>query len=355
MSEYNYSAPGRYRGVGGILTGSLGAIQGWDAIWRFAYSHSRDNLFQPGSLNYFDMVTDPLGQAAERASLCLFLRGDMQAAPHSVTVAMTEDDLRRPPAQIPSLPPDWHWVAWLTRVGTQVVADPARPLPHDLVLPLGWATPAGDFAGANATQVGDPYQIDPKKLLELLRQRGILSVGNPTDPSKNVFQCETGEITIDGPHDRLTLDTPRTAGGFAPAGESIRTRHGVQISVRDTDATVWVSSLDEQPIRQSRRLLVTHLTDLQNTQTRYGEQARQTLLDWGKLPHLVRAGKAEVSLQLNDPDTYRVWALSTSGKRLAPVRSRITASELIFTVDVASLGDQVAVLCYEVERRRIVP
>ena len=62
------------------------------------------------------------------------------------------------------------------------------------------------------------------------------------------------------------------------------------------------------------------------------------------------AGKAEVSLQLNDPDAYRVWALSTSGKRLAPVRSRTTARELIFTADVASLGEQGATLCYEVAK-----
>jgi hypothetical protein len=350
VTEYNYSGPGRYRGVGGILTGALGAIQGWDAIWRFAYSHSRDNLFQPAKLDYFNMATDPLSQAAERASLCLFLRGDMREAPHSVSIAMTTDDFRRPPAQIPSLAPSWHWAAWLTRVGTQVVDDPARSLPQDLVLPLGWATPAGDFAGAKAAEVGDPYKISQEKLVELFRQRGILAASNPTDPGKNVFQCETAEITIDGPRDRLTLDTPRTAGGFAPAGESIRPTHGVQIAVQDTDATVWVSALDDQPITSSRRLLVTHLTDLQNTDIRYAERARQTLLDWGQLPHLVRAGKAEVRLQLHEPGTYRVWALSTSGKRLAEVPTRKTGGELAFTADVASVGDRGAVLCYEIAR-----
>ena len=348
VTEYNYSGPGRYRGVGGILTGALGAIQGWDAIWRFAYSHSRDNLFQPAKLDYFNMATDPLGQAAERASLCLFLRGDMRQAPHSVSIAMTEDDFRRPPAQIPGLAPSWHWAAWLTRVGTRVVDDPARSLPHDLVLPLGWATPARDFTGAKAAQAGDPYKLSEEQLVKLLRQRGILAASNPTDPGKNVFQCETAEITIDGPRDRLTLDTPRTAGGFAPAGESIRTTHGVQIAVQDTDATVWVSALDDQPITRSRRLLVTHLTDLQNTDIRYAERARQTLLDWGKLPHLVRAGKAEVRVQLNEPGVYRVWALSTSGKRLAEVASRKTGGELAFTADVAGCGEQGAVLCYEI-------
>ncbi|MDZ7618241.1 MAG: hypothetical protein U1E05_14640, partial [Patescibacteria group bacterium] len=317
VSEYNYSGPGRYRGVGGILTGAMGALQGWDAIWRFAYSHSRDNMFQPGRLGYFDMATDPLSQAAERASICLFLRGDMRAAPHSVAVAMTPDDLRQPPSRIPSLAPGWHWAAWLTRVGTLVVADLNRPLPHDLVLPLGWAEAArGDSADAVER---DPYQMSQEELVRLLRERGILAADNPTDPGKRVFQSETGEITIDGPKDCMILDTPRTAGGFACAGETISTSHGVSVAVYDTDATVWVSSLDARPIVGSQRLLVTHLTDLQNTEIHYGERARQTLLDWGKLPHLVNAGKAEVRVRLEAPGEYRVWALSTSGARLAEV------------------------------------
>ena len=84
VTEYNYSGPGRFRGVGGILTGAMGALQGWGGIWRFAYSHSRNNMFNPSPMGYFDMATDPLSQAAERASLCLFLRGDLQTAPHSV-------------------------------------------------------------------------------------------------------------------------------------------------------------------------------------------------------------------------------------------------------------------------------
>ena len=76
-------------------------------------------------MDYFNMVSDPLGQAAERASICLFLRGDMQAAPRSLAIAMTPQDLAQPPARIPSLAPAWHWAAWVTRVGTRVVTDPA--------------------------------------------------------------------------------------------------------------------------------------------------------------------------------------------------------------------------------------
>ena len=69
-----------------MLTGAKAAIQEWDGLWRFAYSHSSDDLLDnpdshPG---YFDVATDPLSQASDRASVCLFLRGD----------ASEEDDLQ---------------------------------------------------------------------------------------------------------------------------------------------------------------------------------------------------------------------------------------------------------------------
>ena len=345
LSEYNYSAPGRYRGVGGILTGALGALQGWGVIWRFAYSHTRANLAQPGALGYFDMAGDPLGQAAERASLCLFARGDLKTAPGRVTIAMTPADLAQPPASVPMLAPAWHWAAWVTRVGTRVGPTPAAnapaPAPNDVTLPLGWATPA---------ERGDPYKLNAAAVLALLRERGIVAAGNPTDPERQVFQSETGEITIDGPRDTLTLDTPRTAGGFAPAGGTIATRHGVSVAVQGVEATVWVSALDDQPITTSKRLLLTHLTDLQNTEIRYAEQARQTLLAWGKLPHLVRAGQAEARVALAEPAAYRVWALSTSGVRLAVVPTTVAAGALVIPANVAAFPAHGAILCYEIAR-----
>jgi len=78
ITEWNFSGPGRYRALGGILTGAYAARDGWDALWRFAYSHNRDN-WKDGdrqSPGYFDCAIDPLLQASDRASICLFLRGD---------------------------------------------------------------------------------------------------------------------------------------------------------------------------------------------------------------------------------------------------------------------------------------
>ncbi|MBM3838568.1 MAG: hypothetical protein FJ398_11500 [Verrucomicrobia bacterium] len=334
--------------MGGILTGAMGALQGWAGIWRFAYSHSRGAMFTPSRIGYFDLASDPLSQAAERASLCLFLRGDLQPAPHSVALMMTEADLAQPASRIPNLHPRWHWLAWVTRVGTQVVSAAEKAPTHTAILPLAWQTPATAYP-AKAAVALNPYAVEDAPLFAKLKDLGVGGPSGAAEPAQKFFISETGEITIDGRRDVLVLDTPRTAGGYAPAGTSIEAgQGGVRVQVEGRDATVWVSALDGKPIRQSQRLLVTHLTDLQNSNIRYAEEARQTLRDWGRLPHLVRAGKAEVSIRLEQPAQYKVWALAPSGKRLAGVPALLRERALVLKADVAADPEAGARMLYEV-------
>jgi hypothetical protein len=235
-------------------------------------------------------------------------------------------------------------------VGTQVVPSPETALPHTVIVPLGWRSPASAYP-AKQTLPLDPYTVANDRLTAALQEKGLFDPNSLPDAGRKFFRSETGQITIDGPQDRLVLDTPRTAGGYAPAGQTVdTTQGGVRFSVEGSDATVWVSALDQNSIRQSRRLLVTHLTDLQNTGIQYAELARQTLLAWGGLPHLVRAGKANLSIRLETPAQYRVWALAPSGKRLAEVPATVEGDLLRFTADVA--GDAVAGarMIYEVTR-----
>jgi len=69
-------------------------MQEWDGLWRFAYSHSDEYLheFKYCTPGYFDCVSDPLGAASDRASVCLFLRGD--ATPGSLTMDTAKGEMR---------------------------------------------------------------------------------------------------------------------------------------------------------------------------------------------------------------------------------------------------------------------
>ena len=146
------------------------------------------------------------------------------------------------------------------------------------------------------------------------------------------------------------LDLQAVAGAQQIASFGGQAGAGVRIDGFTAGATVFISSLDPggAPIRTSRRLLVTHLTDLQDTGTRYGEAARQTLLEWGNVPHLVRDGAATVHIALAEPAAYTVWALSTGGRRTEKVAASVADGQLVFTAAVR--GAEGARMLYEIAR-----
>ncbi len=105
--------------------------------------------------------------------------------------------------------------------------------------------------------------------------------------------------------------------------------------VKGAPATVWVSSLDGSAIRESKRLLLTHVTDVQGEGAKYADEQMKTTLKWGRRP-LVRNGRAEISLAVDDPDRYVVYSLSTSGRRLGKVPTSVCDGRLCFVAEVAS-------------------
>lgn len=239
ITEWNFSAPGNYRGVGGIATGAWAAREDWDGLWRFAWSHSVEGVKNPcgQAMNYFDMSGDPLSLAGERASLCLFLRGDLA--------------------------------------------------------------------------VGD-----------------------------------ASALTIDGKKGRMLLNTPRTAGGFAPNGTIAAGTFTATIG--EKPATVWASAVDGAPLAQSKRILVTHLTDVQNTGARFSDASMKVLLKWGGLPHLMRRGRAEVSLAV-DAGAFAVYVLDADGSRRCEVPSTYRDGRLTFVANVAR-DPKAASYLYEIVR-----
>ena len=127
-------------------------------------------------------------------------------------------------------------------------------------------------------------------------------------------------------------------------------------------ATIWVSSLDGTPIASSSHLLLTHLTDVQNTGIEYADPDLTILLKWGWLPHLMRNGAAEIELTVEGgseatPPSFAVYRLSPGGRRLGEVPSRLEqtgaspAGVLHFTVRT-DLDPATATFLYEIVRRQ---
>ena len=302
ITEWNFSGPGMFRGVGGIMTGAMSALQDWDGLWRFAYTHSLGNMEdRVGFPGYFDVATDPLGQAGDRASICLFLRGDLAPLPDALATRVTPDD-EVPPADGRPLGvvPGWKNAAWQIRTATAVA-----PVAGLKTVPLREQTARKDC----------PVPLAPNGAIALDRARGT-----------------------------FRIVTPKTSGGFTPSG---RIEAGtVAFDVGDVAATVWASSLDGQAIPASRRLLVTHLTDVQADGNVYADHAKTVLLRWGSSTPVVRNGRARIEIAREGGGRAEVWSLETTGRRLERMPCVQENGKLVFTADVK--GPKGARMLYEV-------
>ncbi|MBQ7188720.1 MAG: hypothetical protein IJR99_04810 [Kiritimatiellae bacterium] len=312
VSEFNFSGPGMYRGVGGILTGAMSSLQDWDGVWRFAYSHSDSNLpgNSPVHLGYFNLADDPLSQATDRAAICLFLRGDLPPLRPAATVEMSSAELGRLSATQQSIRRNFR-EPWTTKVSTRVDTC---------------AVP-----GETAFRFAEVYTTNG--VSEIFRDRLAANAQKPTGLSLN---REEGSFTI---------DTPRTCGGFAESGAF--TAGPLSVRISETPTTVWVSSVDGLELARSRRMLLSHVTDVQQEGITFAEKERQILLRWGTGDLIAREGRAEIRLRLEKPGAYTVYAVATSGKRLDKLGSTVKDGALCFTADIAS-GVSGAQLLYEI-------
>jgi len=240
-TEWSFVGPGRYRGAGGIATGAAAALNDWGGAWRFAYAHRIATAMKSkGHVGCFDVATDPAQQLADRASILLFLRGDLASG-------------------------------------------------------------------------------------------------------------DTKACRLDAAAGALTIETLRTCGGFRERG-TIETA-SLTVKLGESAGAVWASSLDAAPLAQSGRILVTHLTDVQNAGATFADEGRTILLGYGKGGLRALDGTAEIALKLDEPRFYRVHSLALDGERRGVVQARVLNGRLVFTARVLA-PDGKARFLYEIVRTK---
>ena len=319
ISEYNYSGPGRFRGVGGIVCGALAALQDWSGLWRFDWCCDARNIEgAPLKVGYFDMCGDPLSMAAERAVICLFLRRDMSALQRSVALNLPSAPLRHPIEGNPNCDTRFPWLGWFARIGMTFDGDAIGEADIRLDGVRGLTTEAGKI----------------RRLMQIPESAGAWTIAGD------------GTVRIEPQTGSFALDTPRTSGGFAERGRI--DAGALTAEIGSVAATIWASSLDERPLSRSGRILVTHLTDVQNNRIRYADSARRILLEWGELPHIMRRGTATVTISTGE-GPFKVYALTSDGSRRTIVPSHEKDGRLTFLADIArDSGD--ATYLYEIVR-----
>lgn len=307
ISEFNYAYPSKMRGCGGLVMGSMAALQDWSVLWRFAWGHSAKQLrhYEEQRSKFFDLVGDPTNLASERAVLSLFRRGDLRP----LTRASADFYSRRYLETDAAYASGGHSCAdliWHDRIG--IAVDDCDSSIRRLSVDGVQKVPIRNMVTAKS-KVGAQVRANI--------ERGVFSV-----------------------------DTACTQGAFARSGRV--SMSALSIDVGDDFATVWAMSLDGAPLTRSRRILLSHLTETVNSGTTFSDRTRTVMTVFGHVPHLMRRGRAECSMTVK-PGAYHLYALASNGERVAELPTSVENGRLVFTLDVGSVPET-ATCCYELVR-----
>lgn len=316
ITEWNYCAPNHFRAEGGPLMGAYAALQDWDGLYRFAYSHQDKNTQEESAVGGFDIATDPLNLLSERIALLMFQRGDVKPATTTIPFVVTEASADEPQAYkwgTGDYPREFSKLGLAVKIGS-VALTGDRSLPSSFPCAVAIEDiPAAKLAGRTLFEL--PTKVEegePDPLAPLLAAKVVDSTR--IDTEKRVYTSETGEIQLDAEAGTCRIVTACSECFILP--EKMRMQGDSVIADNDGGfAVVYVGSVDGRPIRESSRLLVMHLTDIQNTKVKFRGDDHKILDSRGELPHLVRRGSASVLIKLANTADARAWAIDVGGTR----------------------------------------
>lgn len=344
VTEFNYCYPNHTRAEGGPLIGAYAALQDWDGLFRYAYAHLPERALHPQAIFYLDNAGDPLNLLADRIARLLFLRADVRSAATSVPYLFSDrcfnmpNPLDRPQGRTPA---ELELLGLVAKIGS-VPGAQAAPW-------AGKAPFAVTHESAGMTAVPGLEVLAP--------DRGILErfaamrpeLAPHVDASAKRFVSETGEIRLESAAGRLTVITPRTEC-FVLSGQDTVRGKVAEVRNRGGFAVIALSAMDDRPLAASGRILIIHLTDVQNQGAAFRDAKHTVLTDWGAGPLLVRRGEVDVRLRDAEPSETVVRAVHLSGKPAHAIACRGDRDGVEFTV--STIQPQSSFLVYSLERRK---
>ncbi len=274
VSEVNHPFPNEYACEGVPILAAYAAFQDWDGVFWYTLAH-RDVLgLEPVVAGHFDFAQDPVKLSQLAAGALLFLRGDARTAARTVgrsyTMEQVRESLRLPWAEQPFFTPGFPLTL---------------PLQHAMRVSSFEGPPAGSFEGTATT----PIQSDTGEL-------GWQCVGRGS-----------GLVVVNTPRSQALIGY---CGGRRPTTENLEA--GVNVPF----CAITASSLDEKPIADADRLLVTATARVANSGMEWNDR-RTSLTAWGKPPTCIEPVTGELVLKnLRRVRSVSVQPLDGAGRPL---------------------------------------
>ncbi len=307
-TEYNHSAPNTYGAETAPLLAAFAALQDWDGVFLFAYSHG-DKWQQEHFDSFFDIARHPVKMATLPGAAVLFRRDDFLYLPgYEIFYVNNADIWQRALRNGPSL-----------GLGDMARSKEAFQKKFDVRLskrdPGLWDLP-GTF-------------------------RGRLGLGGAK--MEYVWESARQQMTVDSPGSKLAVGS---FDGIQRIALSTDSRDEVlRISPSKGWACFQLLTMQQDRVfphfTDAKRILITATGDIANTDMGWKNAEKTTVgRDWGRAPVLVEGPAA--TIELPGGGAFKAWALDERGQR---------REELPVAAGKLTIGPQFKTLWYEVERQ----
>lgn len=324
VTEYNHPAPNTYCSEGFLLLAAYAALQDWEAIYAFSYSHRRDEWDLRRIPNFFDIDQHPTKMVTLVPAAAMFLRGDVKPAKQQVVVQLSKEQ------EVDILRRSWAWT--LVHAGHVGVPNEVSLVHRVAIATEGKKVPIAALKPEQLRLQSDRFVSDTGELVWDLTEKG------------------KGVVTVNTPRSKAVVGF---AGGkrFNLGGVVVEPGQPMQNGWCAISLTVMEGSLPATPsprITRPVRLLITATGYAENTDMGWKEvqgfpPKSSCGRNWGKPPSLVEGVPARITLPL-PAKRVTAWALDERGQRRTelPVRSNADGSAVV------EIGPQWRTLWYEV-------
>ena len=337
VTEWNHAFWNPFQHEAGLLNPAYFSLQNFYGAQAHSRSVVSKNLKKP--IKSFTIGHSPIGRANEVLSSCLFMRKDVKASPHCVKLLVDRKYLDAGCNAARSVHSDQNKVALVCGFGLDYQGWPKAS--GAIMNPKADMTMT-PIRGATAAATGWTSYIAEKKsgkerisaIFRTMREKGILDKNNISDPTKGIFQSDTGEITLHCKERRLEVKTPRTEGATINPGKQVKLGT-LAILACDEPATVALCSVDGKDLVDSRRMLLIFSTFAVNTDMELSDNML-VIRKLGKYPVLMKT--ASLKLQLKKVQgTYKLYALGFNGSRREELPVAKSANGLDISINTAEL------------------
>ncbi len=346
LTEWQHCHWNPFKHEAGATFPALAALNGFDNLT--IHDHAIEKVGK-GIYGHAEVAKSPVMRANEFLSYCFFYRGDVAKSPHRVDIRFDENYVNNDVGMARSANAEQMKLSFMTALALDFPsAKKVNEIKHTKVKapdyvfqPTGYTT---SIERDNFVEhgVSKGAKFDLIKAVKTLKQKGILPPENISDPSKEIYQSDTGEITL-RLNERLAKVITARSEAVAIKPETKNEKLGrMLVKFSSVPATVALVDVDGKKLANSNRMVLIYSTDTIPTDAKFST-SRELLKFRGRQPILTQVGKLSVEIDLpKNGKNYELFALKLNGERVQKISTKIKNGKMFIELDTSKLEKEPA-------------